>query len=536
MLFPHLLSLFAACAALSATLPTGDGAGAKNLLQNGDFEAGSSNVVRAWDTVWPVTLLAKSPEFTWPADGAHAGKHCARLHTVEAKGYSSFTQSIVPTPKHARSVHLEGWVRFDSDGDAAGSPSLMMIFYDPSSSAPAQIHESRLPKGAHGWTRLAVDASVPEDAKTWMVRCGMTGVGTSSFDDVRLTTSESSVEVLRLLRAHGDYRLVQTGASTDPWIEFSFPFPFEGQTPLALNVTSKPEGSIKRLELVSDRENRYLRVHLAPSAAGTSTEVRMDACVMVREIPRGDGKGVALAPREKLPKEVALFFDTTKGIDPGEPGIRAVAKKFRTGTLAEAADDVLGWMRENITYAGGNDQGGKSTFEHKNAVCTGHANLAASLFQAAGVPCRILGCLINERLQEHYIVELWAPKEGWRRLESTSELFPIRDDMHLILHIAYPDFDRSAGNVPLRLRAANDCRADYRMGEDHCWQGMTNDDSFVMQGDEAPRIEARARAAFTSWEKTPFEGGSVRLLTPSPADKALSERARELIEHVTSFR
>lgn len=508
------------------------GDAAKNLLHNGDFEEGSSKVVRAWDTIWPATLLAKSPEFTWTTSDAHGGKGCATLRTSEAKGYSSFTQEIVPPPKHARSAHLEGWVRYEAESGSSAAPSLMLIFYDPAVETSSVLHQAALPAGAKGWTKLSVDAAVPEDAKAWMVRCGTTGIGTVSFDDVRLTASDASIDVLTLLCAHGDYRLTQLQACPDPWIEFSFPFPFEGQTPLALHVSTKPERVAKRLEIVADRENRYLRVHLAPSEPSSATDVRLDAFVMVRPSARGDGKGVALVPREKLPKDVAYYFQATKGVDTDDAGIRAVAKDVRTTTMADAVSDVLAWMRNNFKYEGGGDQGAKASFERKNAVCTGHANLAASLFQAAGVPCRILGCLIGARLQEHYIVEVWAPKEGWRRVESTSETFPIPDDMHLILHVADPSFERSVVNVPLRLHAADHCRADYRMGDDHCWQGMTNEGSVALDEGETLRLEMLARAAFAGFEKSPFDGSSVCFCTPSKKDKPLSDRAREVASKV----
>jgi hypothetical protein len=143
--------------------------------------------------------------------------------------------------------------------------------------------------------------------------------------------------------------------------------------------------------------------------------------------------------------------------------------------------------------------------------------------------------LTGERLQEHYIVELWAPKEGWRRVESTAKVFPIRDDQHLILHVAYPDFERSSGHVPLRLHAAEKCRADYRMGDDHCWQGMKGAGSIGLDADEALRIEAMARAAFVSWENTPIEGDHARLCTPGERDKPYSPRAQELVAQAAHF-
>jgi transglutaminase-like putative cysteine protease len=252
--------------------------------------------------------------------------------------------------------------------------------------------------------------------------------------------------------------------------------------------------------------------------------VRYEALVAVRDRPRGKGEKAVFAERSKLPSEVAWFFEKTPGIDPDHPGIQGVAKAIKADTLQHATDGVLAWLRQNFKYEGGGDQGGKASFERKFAVCTGHANLAASLFQAAGLPCRVLGCLMGARLQEHYIVELWAPGEGWRRVEATTKAFPIADSMHLVLHVAHPNFNRGAANVPLHYRAAEGCTAHLKMGADQCWQGMTKTGSVDLAIEDATLLEGAARDAFRKWEKAPARGDSMRLVDADSAKK-LSARA-----------
>lgn len=514
--------------------------GEKNLLAHGDFEEGATGEARGWQNDWPSTLVKRAPEHAWSDAEPHGGKHCARLTTHEAKGYSSFRQEVAAVAG-AKSVHVEGWLR--REGDAL--PSLILILYDPAKPDASAMRTAPMPPGTppSTWVKVAIDASVPASAKQWLVRCGTSGAGTVAFDDVVLTTSDADVEVTTLIAAHGDYRVERTGGSSDPWIELPFPFPFEGQTPLAIDVTTKPADRVEKIELVRDRENRALRVHLKALDREAPTDVRFDGLVLVRGLERGDARTVALAPRDKLPKEVALYFEKTPGIDPDHPGIREVAKGVRTTSMAEAIEGTLAWMRANFTYEGGGDQGGKASFERKNAVCTGHANLATSILQAAGVPCRVLGCLIGERLQEHYVVEVWAPKEGWRRVESTSKVFPIDDAEHLILHVAYPDFERNGGNVPLRLRA-DGCAATYRMGDDHCWQGMTPGGTVGLDPAEAARVEALARASFAAWEKAPIAGARVVLGSaerpgkPSKTAKdakPFSAAAQDLLDRAARF-
>jgi transglutaminase-like putative cysteine protease len=241
---------------------------------------------------------------------------------------------------------------------------------------------------------------------------------------------------------------------------------------------------------------------------------------MVRDRDTAAGQKAALAPRAKLPPDVAEFFQKTAGIDSDDKDVKTIASTVKTDTMANAIEGVLTWMRANFKYEGGGDQGGKASLDRKFAVCTGHANLAASLFQAAGVPCRVLGCLMGDRLQEHYIVEVWAPGAGWQRVESTTKAWPIKDSVHLILHVAHPKFFRSAGNVPLHVKGGDDCDANFKMGADTCWQGMTPLPGQALEPAVAIAVEKAARDAFAAWEKKPAATPSIRLLGADQAKRA----------------
>jgi hypothetical protein len=506
-----------------------------DLLRNGGFETGGTHEAAQWDEIWPRQVLKTPPKFDRSKEAPHGGKACAVLTVPEAGGYCSFTQEIASTPRDAKSVHVEGWIDFTPDPRTVGAPTIMILFVDPSKPGDGgTVKDARLPRDAKGWTRVAFDAVVPAGATQWLVRCGMTGCGTARFDDVLLTASSKPVEAVTLLKAHGDYFVIESGsAAADPWIEFSFPFPFEGQTPLAIAISTDPPGRVTRSEIVPDQENRHLRVHVKPGGKDTKTTVRLDALVMVRDRPAGKAENVALAPRAKLPPDVARFFEKTPGIDADDKDVKAIAATVETDTMARAVEGVLEWMRANFKYEGGGDQGGRASLGRKYAVCTGHANLAASLFQAAGVPCRILGCLSGERLQEHYIVEVWAPGEGWRRVESTSKVFPIPDSGHLILHVAHPKFFRSGGNVPLHVKAADDCMANFKMGADTCWQGMSGGETVGVEPAEAAAAEKAARDAFAAWEKKPSTAAAIRLLPRPP--KGAPPRAAAIAAEVEAF-
>ncbi|MGO8839212.1 MAG: transglutaminase-like domain-containing protein [Limisphaerales bacterium] len=333
---------------------------------------------------------------------------------------------------------------------------------------------------------------------------------------------------MTLLRAHGDYLLV-TGSAKDPWIEFSLPFPFEGQTPLQVSLTTDPPGRVERTEIISDEENRFVRIHLQPDTKGatesskqrpggeadrkgTPISIRMEALVVVRDRPLCPLDQTPVPRRAELPPEVAQYFASTPGVDPAYSGIVAVAKSLPTTSMGGVIVGVNGWLLQNIRNEPGGDQGAVACFEAKKAVCTGYANLAASLFQAAGVPCRVLGCLNGKRVQEHFIVEVWAPGMGWWRVDPPG--FPVPDSRELILHVAYPTFPRNEIQMAYHLRGAQGCLANFKKGADTAWQGMDILGVYGLAAEEADALEAGARNAFAGWEKTPAKTATLRLAPP----------------------
>jgi transglutaminase-like putative cysteine protease len=480
-----------------------------NLLKNGDFESGGTHDAASWANIWPRGLYKKAPRFDRVKEGVHGGAASGLVSTDQTGGFSSFTQEVVP-PKGAKTIRLTGWLRYEPDADEKGMARLMIAFSgvsDPQDAVRYASHDA----AAKGWTKASLIVGVPPESTKWLVRCGLSGAGTGFFDDVELYASEAAAETVSLFIAHSDYSLTETTSVSEPWIDLPIPFPFEGQTPLAARVLTTPPGRTLRTQTIQEGENSHVRVWLKPAGPGKKTDVRLQTLVMVRDRNRGPAKGVPMAKRAALPSDVAAYFKPTPGIDADDPEIKAVAAGFKNGTLSDVVGDVLAWLRAEFKYEGGGDQGGKASFQRRNAVCTGHANLAASLFQAADAPCRVLGCLVGSRLQEHYIVEVWAPVEGWRRVESTSKVFPIRDSMHLILHVAHPGFPRGAANVPLLLAASDGCRAGFGTGDDGCFQGSIASDSLALEPDGAG-AEKAARGAFERWANEARPSGEVRLL------------------------
>jgi len=225
-----ILALALVSGAIAAEPETG-------LLENGGFEMAKGTLPAAWRTIHPPGL-ARAPDFARAAKGAHTGEACASLSAHEATGYSSFTQ-IVDAPAGATLARLEGWIRVEAEAVKA---TLILIFFDPDRPETEKLLQTTGKLEAGTWKRVEIEAPVPAGATKWMVRCGIQGAGSASFDDISLTASKEKLDLVPATPAvgRGRYFLVPRADKGDCWVELSIPFPFEMQTPLALRVKSDP--------------------------------------------------------------------------------------------------------------------------------------------------------------------------------------------------------------------------------------------------------------------------------------------------------
>ncbi len=514
--------------ALLLSLPPGG----DNILRNGDFEAGGRDTPAIWMRVQPP---AEEARFEHPEEGAHGGKSCGLLTTTKGAGYSSFTQRIDAPPRKATVLRLAGWIRADELAEGAAA-SLLVAFDAPDNPAAGGVHETPRVTETGDWTFVETEIAVPEGARSWLVRCGLRGVGRVAFDDVEVTWSkEKSLVETKLAIHHGTFRVEAKSKSKKPWMRFSIPFPFEGQTPLAIRVTSDPPGKVAALAVAEDKENRPLEVRFVALERGEKVRLRAETLVMVRDRPLADGSEVDLAKKSKVPKNVRQHLKPAPGVDVKDETVAGAAKELDRSDLKSLTDDVNEFLAEKLTYDGGEDQGAEKCLELGKAVCTGYANVAASLLIAADVPTRILACTqLSGRLQEHYIVEVWTPELGWSRLESTMARFPWADSNNLIVRVVYPDSSRSRINVPLYSETGGGVTGGFDMGDDTCWQGADMVGSFLVGEKELAAIETAARGAFESLLKKPGEGAQVRLTPEKPPSK-VKERGQRILATVADF-
>ncbi len=506
-------------------------AGDDDLLQNGDFERKGGQAVDGWMTIWPRQIQDPAPRFERLEEDPHGGEACALIETSKPGGFTSLTQEVRGDSKADLAV-LRGWVRVD-ELDEGASASFLLLFMDGEGESLG-MQKSRALTSAGPWTQLELEAVVPEGATRWMLRCGVAGKGRVAFDDVELFGEKAKGDLLpsKLVVHTGTYVVRAPQKCKAPWVSMSIPFPFERQSPLALRVVSDPPGQVARLELLDEGENRPLRVVLERQERGAEVKLAVSTLAMVADRPVSEGVGVALGKPRKAPKNVRRFLGAAPGIDLDAELVQEAAAGFDKTDLSTLMQDLVTFLQEKLEYVGGGNQGAQECLERGNAVCTGYANVAASLLLAADVPSRILASTqTTGRLQEHYIVEVWTKELGWSRIESTMARFPWADSNNLVLRIVEPKAWRSSSDVPIYVETGGGAQGGFDLGEDSCWQGAETLATRLVQAKGFARLEEATRKRFEAQVKRPARGGWVSFLPKEKARKKLKldERTEKLL-------
>ena len=506
----------------------------ENLLKNPGFEKGGASPVLNWHQVYPPSIQRPAPSFVRIEGKEHSfrakeGKAFARIETTQQGGFSSFTQSGSWKGSN-NMLHLSSWVKVESV-DARSAVYVIVLFIDADGNQLSMEQTKRL-TAACDWTLLEQEIVVPDGTAEWMVRCGVLGKASACFDDVKAIPSKMSGDAtaVQLAVHHGDYVIRSAGSKKNAYVALSIPFPIARQVPLAIRVTTEPEGMVKELLITEDKENRPLRVVMNKMDAGSEVKLRVETLTMVADRPLSKGEEIPLANPKKLPKGVKQHLKAAPGVDVKDKSIREAAASFSRDDFAAMMSDVQKYLRANLQYEGGNSQGAVECLDRGKAVCTGFANVAASLLIAADVPTRILACTqLSGRLQEHYIVEAWTPELGWSRMESTMAAFPWRDSGNLILRVVYPDSWRSQGDVPLFVAVSKGTSGGYRMDpKDTCWQGADMLTSALLSGDDFEALAKAAGKSFQAMVKKPVDGSVARMIPPSDSAKKLKLSKRGL--------
>jgi len=531
-------SLFAACLLLGPPAQAGEAVAARNLLRNGDFEAGSPELPESWQKGW-LGPGASEAGITRDRDAAHAGRAGLALSPRQDERWDAVVQPVDAAPRTATMAHLAGWVRLDGPAGAARA-SLTLSFPSPGvpgRAGPPLVYRSRELLGPCDWTLLELDAPVPPGCTGWTVGCAARGAARASFDELLLTAAETPTDLVgtTLAVARGNYSIeALQGACDEPWVEFSIPLPIGGQTPLALRVVSEPPDAVASLRLVPDRENRPLRVQCRPVHPGDVLKLTAETLVLLHDRPLGDLAAARLPAAQKVPAALKPHLLPAPGLRPGDKEMRDAADRLSHDNLGALFTDLRSFLEYKLAHSGDGQDHAIRELQHTMSGGARWANLAASLLMASGVPTRLLACTgVDGALQEHYILEAWTEKLGWTRLDPTG-VFPWGDTRNIVLRVVYPDSPRTQDEVPAFVNAAKCIFGAPDMNPLTLdWQSAETLGSFALPRAELAGLEAAARTAYEGLAKEAASGARM-IWVPAPGKASEAEATQRLREAVAA--
>ncbi|MEZ6196773.1 MAG: transglutaminase domain-containing protein [Planctomycetota bacterium] len=515
--------------------------------------------------------------------GAHAGRGYASI-VRENDGYAYWRYDVETIPKDAKYFQVEVQARVEKlEAEGAKIPSLSIRFQalETGKDGAWKVVEggsSSSPFVSRGgeWQKLELRGEIPAGAERLNLFLMFHGSGRARLDEFRfrtavdekslgpapartqakVTPAETGIAITGegdaahpLLANRGEERRTRvpvTVATTRArflaqgrtdweaaWMQVAIPREIDRQSPLAVKVATTPPGRVKGLELVRAGGNQYLRVHFDAGWDGSRLEIEVDTAVLI-------------APREVVPLRRAKIVDPARtdivlrpfvgpatGIEPDHPEIAKAAAGFDRRDLGHLYSSLWTFLGENMKYAGGTDQGASTVLAAGKAVCTGYANLNASLLRACGVPTRVLSCLgVGKQLQEHYIVESWTETTGWVRLDGPPER-RTSDDAYVIIRRIAPDTPRGGGCVPIYNPTVRGTVASFGYGKTEEWRQNSFQRSDLVsrstwKGEEFRRFEKALRETLDASQGKVMPGAVLSLVAGIDLGRRPTSELKEL--------
>jgi transglutaminase-like putative cysteine protease len=100
------------------------------------------------------------------------------------------------------------------------------------------------------------------------------------------------------------------------------------------------------------------------------------------------------------PPADGLWLASEKYIESDDSRITQLGAELRGATAFDTASNIFSWVSANIRYAGfvADDFGARAALEHRSGDCTEYAYLATALARANGLPARMVGGFVADRI------------------------------------------------------------------------------------------------------------------------------------------
>ncbi len=195
---------------------------------------------------------------------------------------------------------------------------------------------------------------------------------------------DGKASMLRQLR----FQLVLSNPTASPLLEQVF----WGYVPLTNGSSQRLEAlavSMPHKLLEDDLGHRIIELRLPHLGPHETRTVSLRADVRMR----GDANTVGSAADGR-------WLASEKYIESDDARIMELATDLRGETALDTAHSIFSWVAQNIRYAGfvADDAGALAAVQRRSGDCTEYAYLATALARANGLPARMVGGFVADRV------------------------------------------------------------------------------------------------------------------------------------------
>ena len=380
---------------------------------------------------WTLDKTAPGISFVLEKGNAHGGEASLLLKsTKEGDETYSLSRSAVGSLPAYGFVKLTGYVK--TTGEAG--ITLQPMKGDKPNGRRVYIPKESLPKDGK-WNKLEAKTHIPLGTDGLSVICFLKGKGEAAYDDLSLEPISREPGVRAALAGPG----IACAQGADVFkatkdldkFEVIFPLPnvTAWQTPISFEVRVDPPGKLISSEIFHRSDiNWNCRVVLGPIKKDEVIKMNYfsDVIMAVADFSKIPEK-IAIPPAAEYPADVLPWLESTIEAQVTDPRIVKTAQKLMSET---PGGDAVAYLKVMLAFPRTikfNKPEGCDAVNmlEQGGACTSHANLAAALCRAVGIPARVIANYPtwNVPFQTHYIIEAYLQGYGWLPCESIMNVF-----------------------------------------------------------------------------------------------------------------
>jgi hypothetical protein len=399
------------------------------------------------------------------AAGGPEGAPAVRLEPLSATPRPSIALTLRDFPKDRR-IRLTLWLRGGEEGQwvSIDTKASRMIH---GKEAPAQIRvnpadgfvTTEYARVSTTWKPFIKSLVISRSATSFSVK--ITNLARQPLAVAKPTFQVGDAEMCDLdgpgvLRGQIKVWVNPVKGHDTGMVSFPIPLKYGDQVPLAMRLTSEPQGAIKSFAFARRTDGVNWLCNVLVDASAGPTAITWQALVYVRG---SEPRILAKAQTPAAPPQAAGWLRPSVCVQANAEEIRRHVQN-----LIRDDPDLETYARRVAQFTCDN-RGGSQPWNRLDALaalscagggsCTNRANLAAALLRARGVPARTVAHLptwnLGQPLFTHWLVEYWHPGNGWIALESTWGEFQPPPHTAIILAVSSVE-DENLADEPIQTR------------------------------------------------------------------------------------